>query len=174
MYLLGLPSCFAVGIVTEFSTVSSQHQKRSCGRSETVHPRQTLSRHVNPVNITSFTPKPSAGQRRRAPPGADTARRSWRSGRKAQAGRARAELFGHRKRAAKRFKSFCPCHRRRGLRIVRDDDSFFESSPLTRSVAPPPKMRLASLDSHFAFLDVGVLTDYYTTRVRILVGSLLC
>jgi hypothetical protein len=50
--------------------------------------------------------------------------------------------------------------------VVADFVSFaatilFESPSLTRSVAPPPKMRLASLDSHFAFLDVGVLTDYY-------------
>ena len=41
----------------------------------------------------------SAGRQRRAPPGADTARRGRRSGRKAQAGFARAGLFGHRKRA---------------------------------------------------------------------------
>ena len=41
----------------------------------------------------------SAGRPRRAPPGADTARRGRRSGRKAQAGFARAGLFGHRKRA---------------------------------------------------------------------------
>ena len=52
-----------------------------------------LSRKVNPRRSES------AGQHRRAPPGADTARRSWRSGRKAQAGFARAGLFGHRKRA---------------------------------------------------------------------------
>ncbi len=48
--------------------------------------------------------------------------------------------------------------------VVADFVSFattilFESASLARSVAPPPKMRLASLDSHFDFLDVGVLTD---------------
>ncbi len=57
--------------------------------------------------------------------------------------------------------------------VVADFVSFaatilFESPPLTRSVAPPHKMRLASLDSHFACFQagVGVLTDCFKSQAR--------